>query len=622
MLMMNSDGDATGSTNHPNTTNHSAPASPYDSTTIASTPTASVAGSEDMDVRHGGDDDDDDGNNDCTQGNDVSLQNSPDKSDDVKRERKTSIRLDDEFAKSSSSTPSSSKADDGRHAHSHRQCQRSSTEITLLGEIIGARDLRLNDEDQLLGGPDDVSTFRPYAVITYGGKRVHKTDKCNKAGPNPIWSPSTKSFFLLKTTAKDMSRMTINISVYSKKNDNLSLPVSLMKSSSIFLGQVNLDAATILDHCDEERIEYVLQDEVGEAASNLGRLAVRFRVATPSDVDVVSFFNKRTQQQQLSVDTASIAAFDEPSHREFNQSTTATNSKTTNAVVAAGPFQRNSVRPWESLITETSEAEIAQSGFVNALSSVFSRNIMTDKTGAKKFRVKPGPDPDRQKDTEFLTSHDLKIETRLPSKKWIDAGSGTLGKLYVEVLSCHGLPNVDLGEAVGDVTDPFCAVVYEDCCCMTDVIDDELSPHWLPWTKRAFAFNMMHPASTLYLGVFDYDLGMGDHDAIGRVAVNVCNLQRDTVHTLKYNLHPSSNVTARTANGSIVIRLRIEWFDERKALLTALKPRPKMHINVTKPKVSKFSSHTSLPNVIAKLARYLIVFGFVIPVVFLRVSEL
>mmetsp|Transcript_3353 Transcript_3353/g.7935 ORF Transcript_3353/g.7935 Transcript_3353/m.7935 type:complete len:1186 (-) Transcript_3353:1130-4687(-) len=561
---------------------NSTPLSPYGShTTMASTPTGSLGSDKDDKdtmVDYSLDKDDDD----C---NDVSFDSVENAVPQCKRtsskatnEMFTQSRPESSVSSSSSAASSPSPSSSVAAGDTPRRHHESSSEvITLLGEIVGARDLRVPDEDQLDGGADGIKSLRPYAVISYAGKRIHKTDKCNKEGPNPIWSPSTKSFFLLRTSAKEMSQSTLNVSIYSKKKEN-SLSVSLMTSSSIFLGQVNIDAAAVLDHCDEERREYILEDEIGETVSKLGHFAVRFKVATLSDVDVVSFFNKKPQP---SVNTSF-----EPS----NRLDTLESKKTT--AVAAGPFQRNSDRPLAPLVTETSEAEIAQSGFVNALSSVFSRNVKTDESGVTKVRVKPGPDPDRQQETEFLSSHDLKIETRLPSKKWIEAGSGTLGKLYVEILSCHGLPNVDLGEAVGDVTDPFCTLVFEDCCCMTDVIDDELSPHWMPWTKRAFAFNMMHPASTLYLGIFDYDLGMGDHDAIGRVAVPVCNLQRDTIHTLKYNLYPSSNVTARAANGSIVIRLRVEWYDEREALLTALKPRPKIHINVTKPKSFKVIRYT------------------------------
>ena len=125
----------------------------------------------------------------------------------------------------------------------------------------------------------------------------------------------------------------------------------------------------------------------------------------------------------------------------------------------------------------------------------------------------------------------------------IEAGSGSLGRLFVEILSCEDLPNLDDPSGVmGDYTDSFCTLVYEDTCAMTEVIYDELNPKWLPWTTRAFCFNVIHPSSILYLGVFDYDL-LGNHDPIGRVAVNVCNLQRETIHTLKYSLFPSSNLT-------------------------------------------------------------------------------
>ena len=94
-------------------------------------------------------------------------------------------------------------------------------------------------------------------------------------------------------------------------------------------------------------------------------------------------------------------------------------------------FRKTYSRPIAPLVTETDETQIAQTGFVNAVSSVFSGRTQTDrKTGIKKRRVKPGPDPDRRKETEYLSPQDLKLETRLPSKNWIEAGSGTLGKLY------------------------------------------------------------------------------------------------------------------------------------------------------------------------------------------------
>lgn len=174
-------------------------------------------------------------------------------------------------------------------------------------------------------------------------------------------------------------------------------------------------------------------------------------------------------------------------------------------------------------------------------------------------------------------------------------------------LTCSALLYVDTGEAVGNLTDAFVAAVFEDTMVQTPVIDDELSPHWLPWTQRAFRFGILHPASMLYLGVFDYDLGT-NHEAIGRVAINISNYQRDTTYCLKFHLHKSSNVTDRTPHGVITVRLRVEMHDEKAALMAALKPRPKIHVNVKKEKSFQVVRYTcfgevSLSTVVASFER-------------------
>jgi C2 domain len=154
-----------------------------------------------------------------------------------------------------------------------------------------------------------------------------------------------------------------------------------------------------------------------------------------------------------------------------------------------------------------------------------------------------------------------------------------------QILSCHNLPNVDVGEAVGNFTDAFVCAVFEDAMVQTPVIYDELSPHWMPWTDRAFCFGILHPASMLHLGVFDYDLGpMLPHEPLGRAMVNVAHFQRDTDYTLRYNLYKSADITDRSPMGSITVRLRVTYHDEKRALLAALGPRPKFHINVRRDK--------------------------------------
>lgn len=50
---------------------------------------------------------------------------------------------------------------------------------------------------------------------------------------------------------------------------------------------------------------------------------------------------------------------------------------------------------------------------------------------------------------------DMEKEIMGESREWIDAGSGELGRLFVEVLECKGLPNLDSGGLVGNLTDSF-----------------------------------------------------------------------------------------------------------------------------------------------------------------------
>uniref|UniRef100_A0A7S4EG04 C2 domain-containing protein n=1 Tax=Pseudo-nitzschia australis TaxID=44445 RepID=A0A7S4EG04_9STRA len=440
-------------------------------------------------------------------------------------------------------------------------------ETVILFELVGARHLVLREEDDLVQGIDP-NSIQPFCVVKYDGKRIHKTKPSEELGCDPIWTPhSSKSLFLLRTTAKEMSRSIMNISVYTKKES--SLPSMLTTVTNVFMGQVHIDSMIIRSHCAEERFELNIEDELGEQTSNLGTLALRYRVATPSDIEILSMLNRESAP---------------PLHTEL-VGDMITNSTSRPTEKALNLFHNRPTRPVATLVTEKDEKEIAQNSFLQSVGYIFTEQTATcPETGQTKVRVKPYPDPDRSEKTKFLRPHDLNVETRLPSSKWTEAGSGSIGKLFVEILSCDDLPNLDSGgEIIGNFTDSFCTLVYEDTCAMTDVIDDELSPRWMPWTNRAFAFNVMHPASILYLGVFDFDV-LGTHDPIGRVAVNVCNLQRDTIHTITYNLYPSSNVTERKAAGTITIRVRLEWFDPRAALLATLKPRPNMHVNVSKEK--------------------------------------
>jgi hypothetical protein len=100
----------------------------------------------------------------------------------------------------------------------------------------------------------------------------------------------------------------------------------------------------------------------------------------------------------------------------------------------------------------------------------------------------------------------------------------------------------------------------------TDVIDDSLSPMWMPWTQRAFVFNMAHPSKAIYVGVVDYDVGPLEHECIGRAVIQVNKFSPGMLYTLSYKLYESSTLTDRGGDaGIITLRLRVEY-DEKKYL--------------------------------------------------------
>lgn len=70
------------------------------------------------------------------------------------------------------------------------------------------------------------------------------------------------------------------------------------------------------------------------------------------------------------------------------------------------------------------------------------------------YRVKPFPDPDRPvAETKWLTKDEVEKEAFAPSTKWIEAGTGSVGKYYVEIIGCDGLPNMDFSVTGRDKTD-------------------------------------------------------------------------------------------------------------------------------------------------------------------------
>jgi len=212
---------------------------------------------------------------------------------------------------------------------------------------------------------------------------------------------------------------------------------------------------------------------------------------------------------------------------------------------------------------------------------------------AIQYRLKPFADPSRpEAETKWLTERQIERESKNPSKEWIEAGSGTGGKVYIEILGCDGLPNLDLSITGRDKSDPFVCIAFEDSVVNTDVINDCLSPRWMPWSRRAFVFNVLHPSSQFYISVMDYDeIIPGNpkpsHDKMGRCILNPTNARPNTTYTMRYSLF-SSDELDRKIVGKIIFRFRYESTNERQILLSAFQFRN--HYNVSTNRKTDFTT--------------------------------
>ena len=164
------------------------------------------------------------------------------------------------------------------------------------------------------------------------------------------------------------------------------------------------------------------------------------------------------------------------------------------------------------------------------------------------------------------------------SEKWITVGTGELGKLFLEIISCDGL------EASGNESkqiDSFVSIVYEDSFVTTDIVHGGDSPRWLSKNARSFVFNMKHPSSMVNLAVHQFEESdMENSNAIGRVCINISKLSPNTEYCLTYHLHESSEVKIRRKTGCITLRVRLEIQNRARMLFTALKTPSKPIINV------------------------------------------
>ena len=462
--------------------------------------------------------------------------------------------------------------------------------IAVLVELIGARHLPLI---KLRRGAQVQQRMETYCVVQYGTKTIHQTTPHTpnlsslsrfsralwrmssrraatlhaRSLQNPIWTIQEHSVFCFHVTVRDLANhKALVVNLWAKRRSRASVSPTRSRTEQVqLIGRVRLKCTDVLGQhiYSEDRVELLLENELGQvvrqhAGGKEATLALRFRLASKADVKFCNHWNQ--------IDP--LVPFDSAK------------------LLRDADILQNTDYLRGALVTEVEGSDIRGKHFISAVTGALHQQAVS-LGGDNVIPVKPYPDPERPEETKRLTKQEITEMTQLPSQKWVQAFSdrASLGRIYVEILSAHDLPNVDVGSSLGNATDAFCVLCYGDVMLQTDVVDDELSPHWLPWTQRAFVLTMGHPSHMLYLAIFGFKRNpLLNHTPIGRVEVNLSNFQNKTVYNLEFNLFGASHAFERQVKGRLRIRLRKEISDERRALLSTLQVSPAAYINVSKKK--------------------------------------
>ena len=326
-----------------------------------------------------------------------------------------------------------------------RQCDNAmemKKDEVILADIIGATDL-VHPTD-----PKQNEKLHPFAVIKLHEKVLRCTDH-EKDTNNPIWCVQHQSLFLIEGVSRKEDAL-LEIEVRHKD------PLNQLNSKTTLLGVASIHMSTIWETCKEERLELNLMPVSASSEpssshnANKSKVSIRFRIATSFDLEFMEKMNKVGGKQKYSTALwceGIVKKFEEQDSDDEDDEKLQTTSA--------------------QLITETNEKSVTMNNVMNFMNHSF-RKVKKGKDGVKRMRVKPYPDPRRKGETEYLSKGELAAEIYNPSTNWTEVGyagrsnSQSLGKVYLEILRCQDLPNLDVGEGFGNLTDSFACVVFED----------------------------------------------------------------------------------------------------------------------------------------------------------------
>jgi len=371
-------------------------------------------------------------------------------------------------------------------------------------EIVGAYGLSFIKS--LEGSNSSIDSF---CVVKVGDKTVHRT-KVIPDDPRPIWTVKTQSLCLLPLAPSQ--KVTVELCCKTTL-----VPGKVVKAiaTKTVLGSVTFTTAELLGGMGERQEYCPVPEQPKVILAIRSRRAIRQDFMHFHDIDSRVVYDATIQHDQIGGDHAADTDFKQVSR--------------------------------------------------HALLKAVKKTVKVGEEKKTAYRVWPFPDPDNPIETEYMTKEQLREVAMQPSKQWVEAGCGDFGHVYLEILGCDNLPNMDT-EYVTGLTDAFVATIFEDSFVRSSVVHDSLYPRWVPWAHRAFKFQIKHPSSILFLGVFDYDEGpLEQHDPIGRVVIHLDKFETGTVYTLKYPLY-HGDTQEEEDRGTITLRLRIDWNDETEVI--------------------------------------------------------
>ena len=227
-----------------------------------------------------------------------------------------------------------------------------------------------------LRNADVTGSSDPYCVIQLGDRRLHKTDRIDN-NVNPIWTLEHNCFCLVTETMKcffgAMSGVTFEVYDYDSVGNDESL------------GQVNVLQADLLKG-EGKRMELPLTNDSAKH-KNQGVLVIRSRKATKTDL----MFMARLKSDKAHMKKRGVVS----AHQSLFISPVPPPTK------------------FSALQRQRKEGKADSETLI---------------------RTRPCPEPGHEEETKWMSKYEIEKAAYAPSKSWVEAGTGEIGNLYIEII--------------------------------------------------------------------------------------------------------------------------------------------------------------------------------------------